>query len=178
MWSNHSPTARAEVQQQAAIIAEVSEAMHASGADTDPDGAAAIAAELVNCVLLPGVTRQLDRDALQRHQRRFLQAANDVRPSLHFISLLFMILFIIYSQSKCNLLFAHASRKFLAVHTTLRPPRARTRSRAAAAARRGPGRRPRRRPVPRVRGPPARLRRWRFCSRWASSVVPRPRERL
>lgn len=68
--------ARQEVRQQAAIIAEVSEAVHAGGLDTSPEGATAIAAELVGLVLLPEVQRQLARDSVARHQRRFLAAAH------------------------------------------------------------------------------------------------------
>lgn len=75
--------ARQEVRQQAAIIAEVSEAVHAGGLDTSPEGATAIAAELVGLVLLPEVQRQLARDSVARHQRRFLVAAHQVWQNHH-----------------------------------------------------------------------------------------------
>lgn len=68
--------ARSEVRHQAAIIAEISDELHADGTDATPEGAAAIAAELVASVLLPEVERQLVRDSTKRHQRRFVEAAH------------------------------------------------------------------------------------------------------
>ena len=74
----HSLKAREEVRRQAAIIDEVSTAAHEQGLDTTQEGAEAIAGDLVASFLLPEVHRQAMRDQLQRHQRRFIQAAHTV----------------------------------------------------------------------------------------------------
>lgn len=68
--------AREEVRRQAAIIDEVSAAAHASGYDTTAEGAEAIVADLVAGFLLPEVQRQARREQVQRHQRRFVEAAH------------------------------------------------------------------------------------------------------
>jgi hypothetical protein len=71
--------ARDEVRRQAAVIAELSEAAHASGLDATEEGAQAIVADLVSSFLLPEVHRQSAREGLQRHQRRLVHAAHKVR---------------------------------------------------------------------------------------------------
>lgn len=68
--------ARGEVRRQAVVIAELSDAAHASGLDATPEGAEAIVADLVSSFLLPEVQRQSARDAVQRHQRRLIHAAH------------------------------------------------------------------------------------------------------
>jgi hypothetical protein len=93
----HSLTAaRSEVRHQAAIIAEISDELHADGTDATPEGAAAIAAELVASVLLPEVERQLVRDSTKRHQRRFVEAAHKVVPASWALFLFFVSVFSLF----------------------------------------------------------------------------------
>eukprot|EP00043_Microstomoeca_roanoka_P018389 m.196333 g.196333 ORF g.196333 m.196333 type:complete len:742 (-) comp16816_c5_seq1:276-2501(-) len=68
--------ARTVVRDRVEKINKVADEMHESGFDATEEGAAQIAAQLVNSFLLPEVEREAAREQLQREQSRFLVAAH------------------------------------------------------------------------------------------------------